>query len=167
LTLVFCVPAKVIRRCRVLALTFWHFVNNEWFYDSSNAQVCQCQKVSFASIGLFPGSFRELPDPLGSFREASGSFPEASRIPEASGKLPRGSGSFQEASGSFPTLLEAPRSFPEASWKLPGSFQVYVFLCIRSLLILWYSSGLPRAAWGGGEKGVSCRPEGSALVRIL
>ena len=35
--------AKVIRRCRVLALTFWHFVNNEWFYDSSNAQVCQWQ----------------------------------------------------------------------------------------------------------------------------
>lgn len=32
--------AKVIRRCKVLAQTFWHFVNNEWFYDSSNALAC-------------------------------------------------------------------------------------------------------------------------------
>ena len=29
--------AKVIRRCRVLAQTFFHFVNNEWFYDAANA----------------------------------------------------------------------------------------------------------------------------------
>jgi hypothetical protein len=29
--------AKIVRRCRLLAVTFWHFVNNEWYYDSSNA----------------------------------------------------------------------------------------------------------------------------------
>jgi hypothetical protein len=44
--------AKVIRRCKVLAQTFWHFVNNEWFYDASNALACHALLTPGTSLAL-------------------------------------------------------------------------------------------------------------------